>query len=186
MSRRYYHSKLSFVTYSKIKTSRFKGGTFDIPLPRLDEQSFCPTLSVLSLLKASQLMPPKSPLLSTIHNGSRQPYTAQMFSTTLKHLLKTAGYEPQHFSIHSFRRGAATFAAASGISEDVIRAQGTWRSSCYKRYIDRDVEQRQQFANQVKEAVFPHPLLTRFWEFWGFVAVPRPGFTFGINDANKE
>ncbi|OQV20804.1 hypothetical protein BV898_05150 [Hypsibius exemplaris] len=100
----------------KIKTSRFKGGTFDIPLPRLDEQSFCPTLSVLSLLKASQLMPPKSSLLSTINNGSRQPYTAQMFSTTLKHLLKTAGYEPQHFSIHSFRRGAATFAAAAGIS----------------------------------------------------------------------
>ncbi|OQV19644.1 hypothetical protein BV898_06416 [Hypsibius exemplaris] len=66
---------------------------------------------------------------------------------------KTAGYEPQHFSIHSFCRGAATFAAAAGNSEDVIKAQGTWRSSCYQRYIDQDVELRQQFADQVMEAV---------------------------------
>ncbi|OWA53967.1 hypothetical protein BV898_18390 [Hypsibius exemplaris] len=96
----------------------------------------------VSLNGTPQLMLPKSPLLSTIHNGSQQPYTAQMFSTTLKHLLKTAGYEPQHFSIQSFRRGAATFAATAGISENVIKAQGTWRSSCYERYIDRDVELR--------------------------------------------
>ncbi|OQV20891.1 hypothetical protein BV898_05231 [Hypsibius exemplaris] len=33
-------------------------------------------------------MPPKSLLLSTIFNGSRQSYTAHIFSTTLKHLLK--------------------------------------------------------------------------------------------------
>lgn len=41
------------------------------------------------------------------------------------------------FTGHSFRRGAATWAASVGCSESEIQAMGRWKSDCLKAYIDR-------------------------------------------------
>ena len=36
---------------------------------------------------------------------------------------------------HSFRRGSATAAAAAGISRNLIKKQGNWKSECVELYI---------------------------------------------------
>ena len=43
---------------------------------------------------------------------------------------------------HSFRRGAATWAAEVGISETEIQTLGRWRSDAYKAYIEYSPEEQ--------------------------------------------
>ena len=56
----------------------------------------------------------------------------------LKHLRKflhKAGYAPGDFNTHSFRIGAATSAAHSGLPARQIKTLGRWKSKAYRRYI---------------------------------------------------
>ncbi|OQV12339.1 hypothetical protein BV898_13367 [Hypsibius exemplaris] len=94
---------------------------------------------------------------------------------------------PQDFSIHSFRRGATIFASIVGIFDDLIKAQGTWRSTCDQRVINRDAELREQFAVLLKNAVTAS--LSCSFGFWVFGVIwpsQRPKFAFGIDNANKD
>jgi hypothetical protein len=86
-------------------------------------------------------------------NGKRVPYTAEEFTVSLKQVLSLAGFDAKAFSIHSFRRGSATFASANGIPDEVIKDQGAWRSPCYKRYIALETQRREDFAAQMSQAV---------------------------------
>ena len=53
----------------------------------------------------------------------------------LKELVGAAGWNPSLFSSHSFRIGAATTAAATGLPDWLIQSLGRWESDCYLRYI---------------------------------------------------
>lgn len=53
----------------------------------------------------------------------------------LRSTLAETGINPAHFSGHSFRIGAASTAAARGISESTVQTLGRWQSDSYKRYI---------------------------------------------------
>ena len=55
--------------------------------------------------------------------------------TRLRELLLQEGV-PGHYSGHSFRRGAATWAQQAGISGEDIQLLGRWTSDAYKRYIE--------------------------------------------------
>ena len=48
--------------------------------------------------------------------------------------LKKIGVNPEYYSTHSFRKGAAHEASMAGIADCKIKAQGRWISSCYQRY----------------------------------------------------
>ena len=53
-----------------------------------------------------------------------------------RQLAMTAGLSHGRWNGHSFRRGAATWAADVGISETEIQTLGRWRSDAYKAYIE--------------------------------------------------
>jgi hypothetical protein len=57
------------------------------------------------------------------------------FIDMLKVALQRAGRNPDNYSGHSFRRGAATTAAENQIPAYLIKAMGRWTSDCYNLYI---------------------------------------------------
>ena len=71
--------------------------------------------------------------LFTFHNGKY--LTRRDVSALTKSLLRLTGANPALYSSHSYRIGAATTAAAAGISEPLIQTLGRWQSTAYKTYI---------------------------------------------------
>ena len=53
----------------------------------------------------------------------------------LRQVLRRAGVECSRYSGHSFRIGAATTAAARGVSDSTIQTLGRWASDAFTRYI---------------------------------------------------
>ncbi|XP_072050355.1 uncharacterized protein [Amphiura filiformis] len=49
--------------------------------------------------------------------------------------IKLIGLDPEYFSPHSFRIGAATAAAMGGINDEKIKEMGRWKSSAFRLYI---------------------------------------------------
>ena len=80
---------------------------------------------------------PNSPLFV---EGERNDYqlSRTTFISFLRQILGSLGYNDSEFCGHSFRIGAATSAAASGVADHIIQSLGRWSSDCYMRYIRID------------------------------------------------
>ena len=61
--------------------------------------------------------------------------TRAAFVRELWKALLGVGWDPNYYSGHSFRRGAATTAAASGIPDSHIKLLGRWRSEAFQVYL---------------------------------------------------
>lgn len=83
-----------------------------------------------------------------------KPFTRHLVAQELRRILRYLGFKG-HYSGHSFRRGAATSARESGLSEDEIQLLGRWKSDSYKLYIVANpayilnASRRHQRPNQV-------------------------------------
>lgn len=69
------------------------------------------------------------------------------YTRRLKNLLSAAGFNPELFSGHSFRRGGATFLYNCGGSTLMIQASGDWASHCFVKYLY--LTEAQRLAAQV-------------------------------------
>ena len=67
-----------------------------------------------------------------------RPITKPYVVSNLAQVLKAAGFNPQVFKGHSFRIGAATFAASQGLSSTQIQQMGRWHSTAFQKYIRID------------------------------------------------
>lgn len=63
------------------------------------------------------------------------PVTRAQFTKQLRYALNFCELSPEQFKSHSFRVGAATTAAAQGMSDSQIRLLGRWSADAYKKYI---------------------------------------------------
>ena len=70
--------------------------------------------------------------------------TYSSFTNRLKNLLKLAGYDPDLYSGHSFRRGGATFLHNCGGTILMVQAAGDWSSQCFTRYLFMSEVQRME------------------------------------------
>lgn len=78
--------------------------------------SLCPVVAMLKYLSMRGM--DSGPLFS-LQGGS--PLTRQGLVEKVRELLRSAGVDPTHYSGHSFRIGAATTAAAQGVSDATIQ-----------------------------------------------------------------
>jgi len=79
--------------------------------------------------------PPHSPLFCS-GRVEQQAFTREYVVQQLQHLALTAVLGQGSWNGHSFRRGAATWAAQVGIPDSEIQILGRWRSDAYKAYIE--------------------------------------------------
>lgn len=125
------------ITVPTLKTSRCKGSLFSVPLPATKSLLFCPAYWIRRCI-ASGCLRGTDPVFSIRRGQDVIPLTPSRFTNILRRALISRGLEAQKFSLHSFRRGGATFAANAGVSVDAIKAQGNWRSDCYANYLSRN------------------------------------------------
>ena len=93
---------------------------------------------------SSCLCPVEALMLYLQHRGSRVgplfidsnyiPLTKAKLNYRLQGLIKAVGL-PGTYTLHSFRVGAATTAAALGFPEYLLKAMGRWSSDAYKVYV---------------------------------------------------
>ena len=76
--------------------------------------------------------------------ANRTYLTRQRLVDRIRQAIKQAGMDPSKYCGHSFRIGAATTAAKSGMEDSVIKTLGRWRSLACLEYI---CIPREQLAN---------------------------------------
>lgn len=120
-----------YVQLPASKTDPFRQGV-KLTIAAADDEA-CALKSLRRLLTKFPT-PLYAPLFST-----EKGFTRQYVTNTLRHTLSQLGYRG-NYSGHSFRRGAATSASRSGLSEDDIMTLGRWKSDSYRLYIQTDPE----------------------------------------------
>ncbi|SPO28309.1 uncharacterized protein UTRI_04706 [Ustilago trichophora] len=122
------------VTLPASKMDPFRqGATLTAPAVNLS------TCAVSALRVICHHREPRQPLF-LLEGG--QPFTRASFVAMLRRCLQACSIPPALYSGHSFRRGAATWAASNGVDADTIRGLGRWRSDCFRRYVDRSAADR--------------------------------------------
>jgi len=101
----------------------------------------CPIHAMREFFAQDTHRPPHAPLFC-IGRDRQQAFTREYVVLKLQQLALTAGLGQGTWNGHSFRRGAATWAAEVGISESEIQTLGRWRSDAYKRYIEYSNRER--------------------------------------------
>jgi integrase len=84
-----------------------------------------------------------------------KPLHYKTFVAGIRSSLEAAGINPKGFAGHSFRRGAASEAAAAGFSDYEIQLLGRWRSDAYKLYIENPISRILHLSKQLHMA-HPH------------------------------
>jgi hypothetical protein len=118
------------VTFPASKTDPFRKGV-TIFISAVDA-STC----AVKALRALFIRDPRPPDAPMFCNQDGSPLQHSTFVASLRMLLTAAGFDSSQYAGHSFRRGAASSAAAAGFTEFEIQQLGRWRSDAYKLYID--------------------------------------------------
>ncbi|KAF5393592.1 hypothetical protein D9757_000002 [Collybiopsis confluens] len=150
------------LTLPESKTDPFRKGV-SIIVAAVPHSRFCAVTALKQLFVAHPL-PLDSPLFSMVDGRSM---TRSFFISTLKSRLLSIGVDPAGYSGHSFRRGAATSAAAAGYSDYEIQLLGRWRSDAYKLYLDVPVGRLLHLSARLHvaaaaQAQLPEPLALHF------------------------
>ena len=131
------------------KTNQFGGRDTIIPIPGNDDPALDPVRHLHSFL-SSTTSTPDTPLFS--HGGSKF-ITYSKFTQRLKDLLRKAGYNPDLFSGHSFRRGGATFLHSCGGTSLMVQSSGDWSSQCFTRYLYLSEEERLRAQSLISKGI---------------------------------
>ena len=116
------------VTLKVSKTDQFGRGS-TIYLGR-GTPDLCPVTAILHYLAIRGSL--EGPLFK---RADGQPLTRKWFVDQIQAALTRVGINAAAYSGHSFRIGAATTAAASGVSDSLIKTLGRWSSDAFQLYI---------------------------------------------------
>ncbi len=135
-------TSLTLVHVKWTKTLQFQQRKLLLPLVETDDKDICP-VSWLNSVVGKQGQP--SDLLLAVQqrgSGDPVPLLARDIQRWFRHWLGLVGENPAQFSLHSLRRGGATWAFQRGLPAPMIRTLGDWASDAYLRYLDTDLDLR--------------------------------------------
>ncbi|KAF5337417.1 hypothetical protein D9611_003081 [Ephemerocybe angulata] len=143
------------LTLPASKTDPFRKGV-TVTIAAAPGAPTCPVAALKRFWNAASDRLPSSPLFEN-PDGSALTYTH--FVDSIRDALERAGLNPKLYAGHSFRRGAASAAAAAGYSDYEIQLLGRWRSDAYKLYIETNPQRILHLSSLLHMA---HPHLTPF------------------------
>ena len=94
------------------------------------DRSLCPVKAIREYVKYRGQE--DGPLFVT---DAGKPLSRAHFSAVFKSCLNMLHVDVSEYNTHSFRIGAASWAAIKGMSDSQIREMGRWRSDAYRKYI---------------------------------------------------
>jgi hypothetical protein len=149
------------LTLPASKTDPFRQGV-SIIIAAVPGLLTCPVAALKNLFTVHPL-PLKSPLFA---DALGAPLRRSSFISELKRRITLTGLDSTEYAGHSFRRGAATSAAAAGYSDYEVQLLGRWRSDAYKLYIDVPADRLLHLSSRLHVAVahaqLPGPLALHF------------------------
>ena len=134
------HPSVLRVNIKQSKTDPFRHGVYIIV--GATGESLCPVVAVLHYLTIRGM---EAGPLFRFSDG--RALTRQRFVSSICQALSDLGLDTSPYSGHSFRIGAATTAAAPGISDALIKTMGRWKSMAYATYIQTPVHQIALYLN---------------------------------------
>ncbi len=104
----------------------------------------CPVIAIVAAFRQSPFRDPRQPAFVGRVRRSQQTHALSRieFDSQFSQLLVKAGLDKKLYSVHSLRRGGATFAKTAGVSTEMVQLLGDWRSDAYCWYIDLSGERR--------------------------------------------
>ena len=135
--------QLLTVHLRRSKTDQFGAGHY-IHLGRTSSTTVCPVAAMLEYLSRQPTTASCTALFIFEHGA---PLTRPKLVTHLRQAIALVGLDPGAFSGHSFRIGAASTAAAVGISDSAIQQAGRWKSNTFTAYIRSQAEQQAAISN---------------------------------------
>ncbi|VDI01273.1 Hypothetical predicted protein [Mytilus galloprovincialis] len=89
-------------------------------------------VAMVEYLKVRPFSVPTEPLFCSV---DATPLHRPVFDRILHKCLASCGLDSSRYKGHSFRIGAATYAAERGLSDSQIRSMGRWKSNAFQKYI---------------------------------------------------
>ena len=121
------------ITIKWSKTIQKAADMKTVLLPRTRDPTLCPVKAYRAYTAAYPDACPQAPLL-VFSDGN--PLTTRYIARRWTSALKSAGLSTTIYSLHSLRKGGATFAYNKGKADlNDVMAQGTWRSAAVRTYI---------------------------------------------------
>jgi len=137
------------------KTNQFSEREHKVLFRTVRYTAFCAVTLTRKALAVNALPGgPKAPLLCYKKaDGQQVALTHAVFDHWLRDKLKAAGLQPDLYSGHSFRRGAATLAFAERMPRNLVKHWGDWVSDAVDEYHEMTPEQRLAIPKLVSESM---------------------------------
>ena len=130
------------VSITSSKTIQYSDRVLRIPISAIPGSHLCPVQAYRSLLSMVTIQL-SYPAFCYNSSGMVIPLTYSVFVKQFRAWLSQIGVScDKLYCTHSFRRGGATFAFQSGVSPNLIKCQGDWKSDCYLKYVKLNVSDK--------------------------------------------
>ncbi len=140
------------VTFTHTKTIQAGGRSIQIPITSIPGSPLCP---LRAFTRMAELIPapPHSPAFLVLEDGKFVPLTQPAFVDKLRSLLQRLQLPQDSFTGHSFRRGGASWAFASGVPGELIKLVGDWKSDAYLAYLHAPLDKKLEASRLMAEAI---------------------------------
>ena len=140
------------ITLKWSKTMQTRDKVHVIFLPLLHPSPLCPVYALKRALLQYQPLP-HDPLFQVKTKDGHRLVTESRVRKTLSKLNVRLGFEPHHFSFHTFRRSGATCAYNAHVPVQSIKSHGSWASDCVWSYIQEDQSRSAEIAPSFKKLI---------------------------------
>ena len=123
------------------KNIQFRQKILRLPVLPVKNKAICPVLWVHYMMEKVPAAP-EDPAFTFWNDGEKSALSANQLIARIRQWLKLIKENEEDYSLHSLRRGGATFAYQCNIEAEMIQRLGNWASDAYKRYIDVSMDDR--------------------------------------------